>query len=69
MKLYEAVDRLDGKKSMFLVYDNGKVAVGYWRLKTGAEQEQEARINQHAYLLDPAERFNDAIDPVLIAEW
>lgn len=23
MKLYKAVDKLDGKKSMFLVYDNG----------------------------------------------
>lgn len=69
MKLYKAVDKQDGKKSMFLVYDNGEVAVSYWGFHTDAGREQVARENQHSYRLDDAERFNDAVDPVLIAEW
>lgn len=69
MKLYKAVDKLDGSVSMFLLYDNGEVAVNFWGPWTNAEKRRLVCIVQDSYLREPAERFNDAIDPVLIAEW
>lgn len=68
MKLYKAVDKQDDNMSAFLVYNNGGVAVKTWRF---SESEEVASSKDCAgqYLRDSAERFNDAIDPVLIAEW
>lgn len=68
MKLYKAVDDMDGVMSAFLVYEHGEVAVTSWVF----EDSEEVAAAKHAaphYLRDPAERFNDAVDPVLIAEW
>ena len=69
MKLYKAVDELDGEPSMFLVYDNGEVAVSAWGPYSDGEKARCARRLQGMYLRDSSERFKDAIDPVLIAEW
>lgn len=69
MKLYKAVDNQDGKLSMFLVYDNGEVAVSSWGQCNNRGKERCARRSQGMYLREDAERFDDAIDPVLIAEW
>lgn len=68
MKLYKAVDKLDGELCMFLVYGCGKVAVmeGYM---TDSEMVHAVKGAARYYMTEPAERFNDAIDPVLIAEW
>lgn len=68
MKLYKAVDKLDDNMSAFLVYNNGEVAVSSWVFEESEEVEAAKHDAPH-YLCDPAERFNDAIDPVLIAEW
>lgn len=69
MELYKAVDKLGGMTSMFLVYDNGEVAVNFWGPYSNGEKERRVRVVQDVYIRSSAERFNDAIDPVLIAEW
>ncbi|MBU8970810.1 hypothetical protein KSS88_18360 [Bacillus altitudinis] len=69
MKLYKAVDKVDGDMSAFLVYDNRKVAVSYWGELPDADKVEIVKIAASDYLREPAERFNDAVDPVLIAEW
>lgn len=68
MKLYKAVDSLDGAVSMFLVYSCGKVAVMEWYM-TDTEMVHAVKVAARYYATEPAERFNDAVDPVLIAEW
>lgn len=68
MKLYKAVDKLDGAVTAFLVYDNGEVAASSWMFSESGEVEA-AKNYASQYLRDSAERFKDAIDPVLIAEW
>lgn len=69
MKLYKAVDVVDDAMSAFLVYDNGEVAVSTWVFEASEEEVATAKSAAPHYLRAPAERFNDAIDPVLIAEW
>lgn len=68
MKLYKAVDKMDGELCMFLVYGCGKVAVMEWYM-TDSEMVHAVKDCAGYYATVPAERFNDAIDPVLIAEW
>lgn len=68
MKLYKAVDKVDDNMSAFLVYNNGDVSVSTWVFEDAGEIASAKRLAE-CYLRDPAERFNDAVDPVLIAEW
>lgn len=68
MKLYKAVDKMTEQMCAFLVYPNGEVATSYW-VFSDAEEEDLAKRCAEDYLRDSAERFNDAIDPALIAEW
>lgn len=68
MKLYRAIDKLTEQMCAFLVYPNGEVATSYW-VFSDAEEADLAKRCAEGYLCDPAWRFNDAIDPVLIAEW
>ncbi len=63
MKLYQAVDKLDNKDSFFLVYADSSVAT---MLTCSIET---VKRNANYYLKDKAVRLEDAIDPVLIAEW
>lgn len=68
MKLYKAIDKLDNEVSAFLVHAGGEVSVSAWWFSEAGEI-LAAKKCANQYLRDPAERFNDAIDPVLIAEW
>lgn len=68
MKLYKAVDKVDDNISAFLVYNNGDVSVSSWMFSEAGEI-LAAKKHANQYLREPAERFKDAIDPVLIAEW
>ena len=68
MKLYRAVDKMDGADSMFLVYDNEEVAVAGWAF-SDSEEVQLVKQCTGDYLRSSARRFKDAIDPVLIMEW
>lgn len=67
-KLYKAVDKQDGTMSCFLINDKG-VAV---TIHYGSDMEE---IDHCKYCEDiffyysSLERFSDAINPVLIAEW
>lgn len=68
-KLYKALDRVDPDYGMkcWLVNDEG-VAIG----THGDDDEKEITVCQNCenlFFYDPIERFNDAIDPVLLAEW
>ncbi len=63
MKLFKAIDALDGTYSFFLVYPSGEVAV---MLLCPIEA---VKHNQSVYMKDRAERFADAIDPILVEEW
>lgn len=63
MKLYKAVDAIANAESLFLVYPSGEVATMF------SASVETVRAHQDMYLKGPAKRFNDAIDPVLIAEW
>lgn len=68
MKLYRAVDTIDGEVSAFLVYDDNKVSVAGWDL-SDEEEISLAKELADKYLKDRYSRFDDAINPVLIAEW
>lgn len=68
MKLYRAVDAIDGEVSAFLVYDDNKVSVAGWDL-SDEEEISLAKELADKYLKDSSSRFDDAINPVLIAEW
>ena len=68
MKLYKAVDKLTEQMCAFLVYPNGEVATSYWAF-SNSEEVAAAKDCADQYLRESAERFNDAIDPILIAEW
>lgn len=68
MKLYKAVDKLDGNLCMFLVYGGGKVAVMDWYM-SDSEMVRAVKGAAQYYVTRSAERFKDAVDPVLIAEW
>ena len=63
MKLYQAVDKLDGTDTFFLVYADGSVATmpvcELWIVKDNVDY----------YARESAKRFKDVINPVLIAEW
>lgn len=68
-ELYKAVDRNDPECGLkcWLVNDKG-VAIG----THGDDDEKEITVCQNCenlFFYDPIERFNDAIDPVLLAEW
>lgn len=68
-KLYKAVDRDNHKHGLkcWLVNDRG-VAVSTHR----GDDEKEITVCQdleNVFFYDSIERFSDAIDPVLIAEW
>lgn len=67
-KLYKAIDGRDGAMSRFIVLDSGRVSVAFWQLSTdGHIRAAKALISDFQY--EQASRFNDAIDPILIAEW
>lgn len=65
MRLYQAVDKMDGEDSYWLVYPTGEVAVMY----VGRVRLECIAINARRFLTSAPERFNDAIDPVLVKEW
>lgn len=64
MKLYKATDALDNTDSFFLVYPNGEVAV---MLEGGSVENIRAKTLK--FERTPADRFDDAVNPVLVAEW
>lgn len=57
MKLYRAVDVIDGE-----------VSVAGWDL-SDEEKISLAKELADKYVKDSYHRFNDAINPILIAEW
>nr|UVM95898.1 MAG: hypothetical protein [Bacteriophage sp.] len=69
-KLYKAVDKMDAEAGYkcWLLNDKG-LAVSYWH----RPDEEEVKANMTAegsFLYSSTARFkNDAINPVLIAEW
>lgn len=63
MKLYQAIDALDDTDSFFLVYPDGRVAV----MPHGSLEAVKGK--ESFYLTEAANRFQDAINPVLLAEW
>lgn len=66
-KLYKAIDKIDGTESGFLINTRG-VAVARWFCSDNDEINQWKNV-EHAECYLPLTRFDDAIDPVLIAEW
>lgn len=66
-KLYKAVDKKDGELSAWIVNNRG-VAVKLWT-RSDNWQINSSMNNELLYLYYDIERFNDAVDPVLIAEW
>lgn len=66
-KLYKAVDKQDGKMSCFLVNDKGVAVSTHY----GSDMEEidDCKHCEDIFGYSSLERFNDAIDPVLIAEW
>lgn len=66
-KLYKAVDKKNGVFSAWLVNNKG-VAVMYY-LGSDDRQVDLSMENELIYAYAAIERFNDAVDPVLIAAW
>lgn len=68
VKLYKAVDKLDGKMSCFMVSDQGVTISSH-----GGNDNLEIEIHKeigNIFTYDGIEEFKErAIDPVLIAEW
>lgn len=69
-KLYKAVDKMDAGAGYkcWLLNDKG-LAVSYWYLSD--EEEVKANmISESGFMYISTARFkNDAINPILIAEW
>lgn len=66
-KLYKAIDKFDGKLSAFLVRNDGSVCKSFWRY---SDEEQICRIRRSEFSQGACSNgLDDAIDPVLIAEW
>ena len=66
-KLYKAVDKMDGELSAFLVRDNGDVCKSHWNMDDDGEVDA---AKQTASMQMPCRNgMDDAINPVLIAEW
>ena len=69
-KVYIAVDRLDGEKSIFLVKTNGNVSVSVCFTDFSDEDEVNTiKSVIRALPLKNPTRFLDAINPVLIGEF
>lgn len=66
-KLYKAVDKQDGTMSCFLVNDRGVAVSDH----CGNDMKEVASCKrcEDIFSYSTLGRFNDAIDPVLIAEW
>lgn len=66
-KLYKAVDKQDGTMSCFLVNDRGVAVSTHY----GSDMEEidDCKHCEDIFCYSSLERFSDAIDPVLIAEW
>lgn len=66
-KLYKAVDKMDGRISAFLVRNDGDVCKSFWYM------DDESEVNaakQTGNLQTPSRNgMDDAINPVIIAEW
>lgn len=66
-KLYKVVDKRDGEVSAFLVRDNGDVCKSSWLMDDKSEIDVE---KQTCSIQTPSMNgMDDAINPVLIAEW
>lgn len=66
-KLYKAVDKMDGELSAFLVRDDGDVCKSFWHMDD--ESEVDAAKQTGSMRISCINGMDDAIDPVLIAEW
>lgn len=66
-KLYKAVDKQDGTMSCFLMNDEG-VAVST-HCGDDMREIDDCKHCEEMFIYSSLERFNDAINPVLIAEW
>lgn len=67
VKLYKAVDKKDGVVSAFLVRDNGDVCKSSWLMDDKSEIDV---AKQTCSTQTPSMNgMDDAINPVLIAEW
>lgn len=69
-KLYKAVDKMDAEAGYkcWLLNDKG-LAVSYWH-RPDEEEVKANMIAEGSFLYSSTARFkNDAINPVLIAEW
>lgn len=67
-KLYRATDKLDNADSSFLVHPDGRVTVSSWTY-SDEEEIELAKELASTYSWSLAERFEDAINSVLVAEW
>lgn len=66
-KLYKAIDKLDGRESVFLVTDFG-VATSFFS-RSIEDEIDLAKLTEDSQMYVDIERFSDAINPELIAEW
>lgn len=66
-KLYKAVDKMDGRVSAFLVMDNGDVCKSLWHMDD--KSEVNAAKQTGSMKIPCRNGMDDAINPVLIAEW
>lgn len=66
-KLYKAVDKMDGELSAFLVRDNGDVCKSFWRRDDDSEVNEAKQTE--SMQMPCSNGMDDAINPVLIAEW
>lgn len=66
-KLYKAVDKMDGELSAFLVRDDGDVCKSLWSMDD--ESEVNAAKRTGSMQMPCSNGMDDAINPVLIAEW
>lgn len=69
-KLYKAIDSRCSRATVkaWLVNSNAEVAIIKWKW---SDEETVYRMKKVSDVLiyDEPSRFNDAIDPILIAEW
>lgn len=68
-QLFKAVDRRDGVLKRWIVNDNGVARAAWFYDMDEGEQIRTTQDNEATYSYASSKALDDAINPVLVAEW
>lgn len=68
-QLFKAVDRRDGVVKRWIVNENGVARAAWFFDMDEGEQIRTTQANEATYSYANSKSLDDAINPVLVAEW